>query len=526
MTVRQQFLFAAPVSVLALAILAHFWHPAVWGYLALLPLIGVGIYDIRHGQHNVLRNYPVIGHIRYFAEFIRPEIQQYFIATNQSGRPYPREVRDLVVARARGHQALLPFGTQHDLLNTGEDFALHSLAAKPAPTGDGRVRFGLPGCARPYDASRFNISAMSFGSLSKNAIHAMNVGARLASCYQDTGEGGLADHHLDGGGDIVWELGTGYFGCRTEDGRFDPDTFAAKAAHDHVKMVEIKLSQGAKPSHGGLLPAAKVTPEISRFRGVPMGRDCISPALHSAFEGPTGLLEFVEQLRVLSGGKPVGFKLCVGPRREFLSIVKAMVETGIRPDFIVIDGAEGGTGAAPVEFSNRLGMPINEALPFVHNALVGAGVRGDMRLVASGKVASGFDMVVKCALGADSCSAARAFMFTVGCIQALRCHTNSCPTGVATQDPARARAIIVADKSRMVANYHNATVAMFLDLVGAMWLERVADLGPHHILRRMDDSSARAYDTIYPPLEPGQLLGAELPPAFARDWREARPDRF
>ena len=526
MTVREKFFIVAPLALVAIAALSLLWHPIVWAYLVALPLVAVGIYDATHGRHNVLRNYPVLGHVRYFAEFIRPEIQQYFIATNQSGRPFPRETRDLVVARARGHDALQPFGTQHDLLSTGEDFALHSLAAKPPPHGDARVRFGGPACTRPYDASRLNISAMSFGALSSNAILALSTGAKMAGCAHDTGEGGLSDHHLEGGADLVWQIGTGYFGCRTQDGDFDPDGFARKAALDQVRMIEIKLSQGAKPSHGGILPAAKITPEISRIRGVAMGRDCVSPPLHTAFDGPRGLLEFVARLRELSGGKPVGFKLCIGERREFLAIVKAMLETGIRPDFITVDGAEGGTGAAPVEFSNRLGTPVNEALAFVHGALVGAGLRDDIRLVASGKVASGFDLLTKVALGADTCNAARAFMFTVGCIQALRCHTNSCPTGVATQDPARAKAVIVADKAPMVANYEKATVAMFLDLVGAMGLASVADLGPGHILRRMDDSSARSYAEIYPVPVSGGFLQGDVPTAFARAWQEARSDRF
>ncbi len=526
MTVRKKFFIIAPITLVLIAVLSFFWQPIVFAYLIVLPLVGVGMYDATHGRHNVLRNYPVIGHIRYFAEFIRPEIQQYFIATNQSGRPYSREARDLVTARAQGIDAVQPFGTQHDLLSTGEDFALHSLAAKPPPHADARVRFGGSACTKPYEACRLNISAMSFGALSSNAILALNTGAKMAGCCHDTGEGGLSDHHLAGGGDLVWQIGTGYFGCRTQDGGFDPKLFAEKAAADQVKMIEIKLSQGAKPSHGGILPAAKITPEIARIRGVPMGQDCISPPLHTAFEGPRGLLEFVAQLRELSGGKPVGFKLCIGSRREFLSIVKAMLETGIRPDFITVDGAEGGTGAAPVEFTNRLGTPINEGLAFVHNALIGAGLRDEIRIVASGKVTSGFDLVVKTALGADTCNAARAFMFTVGCIQALRCHSNSCPTGVATQDPSRARAVIVADKAPMVANYQKGTVEMFLDLVGAMGLSSVSELGPHHILRRMDDSSARSYDRIYPAPPAGCFIEGALPEDFAHDWHAASAERF
>ncbi len=359
------------------------------------PLVVLGLLDATHSRHNVLRNYPVVGHLRYFAEFIRPNIQQYFINTNQSGRPYPREIRDLVDARACGAEALLPFGTQHDVLSTGDEFSYHSLHVKHVPEEDGRVLVGGPDCKQPYLASRLNISAMSFGALSSNAVIALNTGARMAGCFHDTGEGGLADYHLQGGGDVSWQIGTGYFGARTEDGKFDRELFKKKSRLDNVKMIAIKLSQGAKPSHGGVLPSAKITPEISRIRGVPMGKDCLSPPTHSAFSTPRELLECVKLLRELSDGKPIGFKLCIGNRSEFLGIVKAMVDTGIKPDFIQVDGSEGGTGAAPMEFTNRLGMPINEAIAFVHDALVGAGVRDDIRLIASGKVATGspFDPV-------------------------------------------------------------------------------------------------------------------------------------
>lgn len=526
MLARQWFFLIASITLVGIALLSLLWQNVLWSFVVVGPLVVLGLLDATHSRHNVLRNYPVVGHLRYFAEFIRPNIQQYFINTNQSGRPYPREIRDLVDARARGGEALLPFGTQHDVLSTGDEFSYHSLHVKHVPEEDGRVLVGGPDCTQPYLASRLNISAMSFGALSSNAVIALNTGAKMAHCFHYTGEGGLADYHLQGGGDVSWQIGTDYFGARTEDGKFDQELFKKKSRLDNVKMIAIKLSQGAKPSHGGVLPSAKITPEISKIRGVPMGKDCLSPPTHSAFSTPRGLLECVKLLRELSDGKPIGFKLCIGNKSEFLGIVKAMVDTGIKPDFIQVDGSEGGTGAAPLEFTNRLGMPINEAIAFVHDALVGAGVRDDIRLIASGKVATGYDMVTKIALGADMCSAARAFMFTVGCIQALHCHTNKCPTGIATQNPVLARAVVVADKAPRVAKYHDETVRVFRELVGAMGLERIGDLGRGHILRRMDDTSAARYDEIYPPLNSGDLSGDTAPDRLARDWALADADRF
>lgn len=526
MTVRQGFYIVSLVVFVAIALIAFVWLPVLWLLVLAVPLFLVGMRDARHGVHNVLRNYPVIGHIRYFAEFIRPEIQQYFIATNQSGRPYSREIRDVIGSRAHGGDGIQPFGTQHDLLDEGTDFALHSLAPKEPKRETARVLFGGAACKQPYDASRLNISAMSYGALSKNAVIAMNKGAALDNFYQDTGEGGLTPHHLEGGGDIVWELGTGYFGCRTADGKFDPDKFREKALDERVKMVEIKVSQGAKPSHGGVLPAAKITEEISRIRGIPMGQDCISPPAHTAYSNPRGMMDFIVQLRELSDGKPVGFKLCIGRRSEFLSIVKAMMETGVTPDFIVVDGAEGGTGAAPLEFSNWLGAPLNEGLAFVHTSLVGAGLRDKLRLVASGKIATGFDMVVKTALGADTCNMARPFMFTVGCIQALRCHTNRCPTGVATQDPNRYRAIDIDTKKNRVATYHSRTIDSFLALVGAMGLDDPAQLTPAHVFQRQSDGRPWPYDRIFPGMEFGALTGRPVPESFAAEWDAASADRF
>ncbi len=526
MTVRQGFYVLSILLFIAVGLIALLWPPILWVLIVLIPLFLVGVYDATHGVHNVLRNYPVIGHIRYFAEFIRPEIQQYFVASNLSGRPFPRETREVILSGAMGGDGIQPFGTQHDLMSPGIEFAMHSMAPKEPPADFARVSFGGPECSKPYSASRLNVSAMSYGALSKNAVIAMNRGAALAGCYQDTGEGGLTPHHLAGGGDIVWELGTGYFGCRTAEGNFDPEKFRERASDDRVKMVEIKVSQGAKPSHGGVLPAAKITEEISEIRGVPMGQDCISPPAHTAYSNPRGMMEFIVQLRELSGGKPVGFKLCIGRHSEFMSIVKGMLATGVTPDFIVIDGSEGGTGAAPLEFSNSLGLPINEGLSFAQACLVGAGLHDRIRLVASGKIATGFDMVVKMALGADTCNMARPFMFTIGCIQSLRCHTNTCPTGVATQDPERYKAIDIERKMRQVSGFHHKTLESCMALMGAMGVTCTEDLTPDHIFLRGDDGTALTYRKLYPWLDPGALTGGPLPQPFDSYWSAASADRF
>ncbi len=499
---------------------------ALWLLVLVLPYGLLGLWDIHVSKSNVLTNYPVIGHMRYALEFISPEIRQYFIETNQSGRPFNRLQRHMVYARAAAAPDTLPFGTQYDLEEVGYHRANHSLAPKEVTRKDARVEVGGKGCQQPYNASRLNISAMSFGALSANALRALNNGARIGGFAHNTGEGGLSSYHLEGGGDIIWQIGTGYFGCRTREGNFDPVAFKAKVANPTVKMVEIKLSQGAKPAHGGVLPAAKVSKEIAEVRGVPMGEDCISPPAHSAFSSPKGLLEFVGQLRELSGGKPVGFKLAIGKKEEFLGICKAMLEGGPLPDFITIDGSEGGTGAAPNEFSDRLGMPIQDALVFVQNALVGCGLREEMTLIASGKTVSGFDMIKKIAVGADMVNAARTMLFAVGCIQALRCDTNTCPSGIATQDPRRNLAVDVKVREQHVANYHGATIKSFLDLVGAMGLEHPGQLGPEHLLRRQGDQRDENYRSLYQWLRPRQLLGAKIPKAWEADWNAASAEQF
>jgi len=499
---------------------------ALWLLLIVVPLTLLGLWDVYLSGHNVLINYPVAGHLRYAFEFISPEIRQYFIETNENGRPFNRLQRTLVQERAEGRPDTLPFGTQYDITRVGYHRADHSLAPTEVPEEDLRVLVGGPQCRRPYSASRLNISAMSFGALSANAIRALNGGARLGGFAHNTGEGGVSPYHLEPGGDLIWQIGTGYFGCRSRDGGFDDGKFRETVARDVIKMVEIKLSQGAKPSHGGVLPAAKISEEIARIRGISREEDCVSPPGHRTFSTPLGLLEFVARLRELSGGKPVGFKLALGDPRQFMGICKAMLESGIRPDFITVDGGEGGTGAAPNEFSDRLGRPILESLVFVRNCLVGTDLRRDIRVIASGKTVSGFDMTIKLALGADMVNAARTMLFAVGCIQALRCNTNTCPSGIATQDPARGRAVDVALRQRHVANYHGATLATLRELVGAMGLDSFDKLEPRHIYRRMADETEKSYARIYDILPPGGLLSGDAPADFLDDWAAARADRF
>ena len=516
-------------SVICIAIvvgLSLFWPATLWAFVVIGPLISLGIYDSSQRTHAVIRNFPVIGHARYWMEAIRPEIQQYFVESDTSGRPFSREFRSVVYQRAKVATDTRPFGTIRDLDAVGSEWIAHSLVPKHPPKQEPRILIGEGRCAQPYAASILNVSAMSFGSLSKNAILALNGGAKLGGFAHNTGEGGLTPYHLQHGGDLIWQIGTGYFGCRTPEGDFDAEQFAAKAKLGSVKMIEIKLSQGAKPGHGGLLPAAKVTPEIAQIRGVPVGRDVLSPPQHGAFSTPKGLLDFIVQLGELSGGKPIGFKLCVGQPREFLSICKAMVETGIVPDFISVDGAEGGTGAAPMEFSNSIGMPLTDGLLFVHNALVGCDLRRRIRVICSGKIVTGFHMVQRMAIGADLCNSARAMMFALGCIQALKCNTNRCPVGVTTQDPDLVRGLDVSDKKHRVYNYHRNTVNSFLAMLGAAGLSHPDELRPDHIQRRVSPTEVKDYGRIYHWCEPGALLSPSPPAPLAEAWSAASAERF
>lgn len=507
---------------------AEGWSAGWWAAVVFGSLVLVGLYDLRQTRHSIQRNYPVIGHIRWMVEAIRPEIRQYLIEADEEAAPFSRSQRGLVYDRAKGKAGERPFGTLLDAYGPGFEFIGHSTV--PAPKADPatfRITIGGPDCRSPYSASVFNISAMSFGSLSANAIRALNAGARKGGFSHDTGEGSLSPYHLEMGGDIVWEIGSGYFGCRTPEGAFDPDRFAERAALEQVKMIEVKLSQGAKPGHGGVLPAAKITPEIAATRGVPMGRDCISPARHSAFSTPLELVDFIARLRELAGGKPTGFKLCIGHPWEFMAIVKAMLERGVTPDFIVVDGTEGGTGAAPTEFSDHVGAPMREGLLFVHNTLAGAGLRDRIRIGVAGKIVSAFDILSVLAIGADWANAARGFMFALGCVQSLSCNTNRCPTGVATQDPLRQAGLVVPDKAERVYNFHRLTLQALAEMLAAAGVEHPDQLEPHHLARRVSDTEIRLFSELHTYLEPRSLLdGTVADRLYAENWRRAKASTF
>ena len=523
---RLYFAFAliAPIVIVGLS----FRFPgAWWAFVVVGPMIALGAHDLLQTEHSLLRVFPIIGHGRYLMEALRPEIQQYFVESNTDGMPFSREMRSAIYQRAKGQIDTLPFGTQRDVDRVGYEWMSHSMSPRPTMELDPRVEIGATTCTRAYRAAHLNVSAMSFGSLSANAILALNAGAKAGGFCHNTGEGGLSPYHLEPGGDLVWQIGTGYFGCRREDGGFDPERFADGCRHEAVKMIEIKVSQGAKPSHGGILPAAKLSREIAQIRGVPMGQDVISPPAHSVFSTPRGLLEFVARLRELSGGKPVGFKLCVGRQSEFLSICKAMVATGVHPDFITVDGSEGGTGAAPVELSNSVGMPLRQGLWFVNNALRGVGFRDRVRVIAAGKVATGFHLFRAIALGADLCNSARGMMFALGCIQALRCNLNTCPVGVATQDPAHAVGLVPEDKAPRVARYQAATVKAFLDMVGAAGLDSPSGIRPLHVCRRGSGTEVKSFAELYPWMPEGFLTDeGAIPGDWGRFWAAADADRF
>ncbi len=516
------------LMTLAGIVTAMFWEGG-WVILAVFGLLtAIGVLDLIQRRHSIQRNYPVIGHIRWMVEFIRPEIRQYLIESDQDAAPFSRSQRAIVYQRAKGEQGERPFGTLLDVYREGYEFIAHSLnpAIHSDPAGF-RITIGNDQCARPYSSSVFNISAMSFGSLSANAIRALNKGAKLGGFSHDTGEGSISPYHREYGGDIVWEVASGYFGCRGSDGRFDPDKFAAQAVNEQIKMIEIKLSQGAKPGHGGVLPASKVSREISETRGVPMGEDCISPPRHSAFTTPLEMMAFITQLRTLSGGKPVGFKLCIGHPWEFMAIVKAMLKTGVVPDFIVVDGAEGGTGAAPTEFSDHIGAPMREGLLFVNNVLVGAGLRHRIKIGVAGKVVSAFDIASVLAIGADWANAARGFMFAIGCVQSLSCNTNHCPTGVATQDAIRQKALDVPDKGERVFKFHRQTLKSLADMLAAAGLTHPDELGPHHLVRRVSATQVKQFSELHTFLKPGELLDGNCQENFyTTNWARASAGSF
>lgn len=514
--------FLAAVTVLAAAIGGPGW----WILVAVVGLLLlIAIYDVVQRKHSILRNFPVLGHMRFLLEGIRPELQQYFIERNWDGRPFDRDTRSSIYQRAKNLKTEQPFGTERDVDAIGYEYLVHSTAPVPVQDTPPRVRIGGKDCAHPYDMALMNVSAMSFGALSGNAITALNRGAAKGGFAHDTGEGGLSKYHRNGG-DLVWEIGSGYFGCRTEDGEFDAGKFAETAAEEQVKMVSLKLSQGAKPGIGGVLPGPKVTQEIADARGVPKGRKCVSPPAHKVFSTPRELVLFIARMRELSGGKPAGFKLCVGSRADFLGICKAMLAEGVTPDFIIVDGSEGGTGAAPLEYEDHVGTPLTEGLLDVHNALVGVGLRDQVRIGASGKIATGIDLVKRLLQGADYTNSARSMMMAVGCIQAQLCHTNTCPVGVATQDPKRARALYVPDKTERVYHYQRACVEQAMQVMASMGLHGPGELRPHMLRRRIGHDQVLSYAELFPHLSHRELVDGSPGGPWGHDWALADPDAF
>jgi glutamate synthase domain-containing protein 2 len=500
----------------------HFW----WPLIIFVPLALLGLYDFSQPKHSLLRNYPIMGRMRFFLEALGAPIHQYFIESNQDGAPFNRDWRALMYQRAKGIEAKKPFGTEMDVYKTNYEWLNHSLTPRPIAEEEPRVTIGGPQCSKPYSASVFNISAMSFGSLGPNAVMALNTGAKKGNFYHCTGEGGISKYHRQPGGDLNWQIGSGYFGCRKEDGNFDPDLFAEQTQDDQIKMIEIKLSQGAKPGHGGILPGAKVTAEIAEARKVPVGTTCESPAYHKEFSTPIGLLEFVARLRELSGGKPVGFKLCIGHPWEFMAVCKAMLKTDITPDFIVVDGAEGGTGAAPLELTDHMGTPLREGLVFVQNALVGAGVRDRIRVGVSGKMVSPGLIAAGMAIGADYANSARGFMFALGCLQTQRCHSNECPVGIATQDPKMQKALVVEDKAQRVYQYHEGSINVLKEITAAAGLRHPSELKPEYIMMRTGPTEVKNLADVYDFLQPGELVAGSDHPIFTQYWERATADSF
>ncbi|CAN5276894.1 FMN-binding glutamate synthase family protein [soil metagenome] len=526
---RKIFITASIAITVLILLWAYFWIDALLAFIVIGPLIYMGIDDMVQTRQSIKRNFPLIGRLRYFFEAIRPEIQQYFVESDTDGAPINRNERSVIYQRSKKQIDTIPFGTQLNVYAEGYEWITHSIAPKDFHKMDHnpRVPFGGKECKQPYNMSVLNISAMSFGSLSQNAILALNGGAKIGGFAHNTGEGGLSPHHLAPGGDIIWQIGTGYFGARDEAGNFSGDVFQKNAIKPNVKMIEIKLSQGAKPGHGGILPAAKNTPEVAAIRGVKAGTTVFSPPFHGAFSTPTELILFVKKLRELSGGKPIGFKLCIGRKSEFMSICKAMVSLNIYPDFITVDGGEGGTGAAPPEFTNHMGMPLLDGLAFVDNTLRGFGIRNEMRIIAAGKVLTGFNILRAMALGADTCNSARAMMMALGCIQALECNTNSCPTGVATQNKALMKGLVVDDKKARVANFHKNTVESFVELLGAAGLDNPDKINRTHVYRRVFMNLVKTYEEIYPTIPDGSLLpGADHPFDYEEDLKKSSAEVF
>ncbi len=530
MHMRTMFILLSIIVVALLVcfgLLGHQW--SWWTLGGLSPVILLGWSDVLQKKQSIRRNFPVLGWTRYAAEWMRPKVYQYFVEPDTEGRPFNRLFRSIVYQRSKTELSTNPFGTQLDVYEEGYEWMSHSIAAidHHKLDSDPRVMIGGPDCKQPYSCSLFNVSAMSFGSLSKNAIMALNGGAQLGGFAHNTGEGGISPYHDEHRGDLIYQIGTGYFGCRSADGNFDDELYRQRTSADNVRMIELKLSQGAKPGHGGILPAKKVTAEIAKIRNIEMGKDVLSPPYHKAFDTPIGLLELIKRMQDLSGGKPVGFKLCVGHRAEFISICKAMLDTGIKPDFISVDGGEGGTGAAPLEFSNSVGMPFKEGVAFVYNILEGFDLKKDIKIIAAGKVVTGFHIFRALALGADACYSARAMMMAVGCIQALECNKNTCPVGVATQDEALVKGLVVEDKKHRVANYHRETIRSFVELMGAAGISDPDMINRSHINRRLSETSSGRYDQIYQYIPRGCLLQDEtVPDALRADMELSSAESF
>ncbi|MGB5246094.1 MAG: FMN-binding glutamate synthase family protein [Woeseia sp.] len=523
---KRAMVFAILVLLVAFGAAAFYSTAFLWVFVILAPLLLIAAWDLVQSEHTLLRNYPVFGHLRYLLEEGRHQIRQYFIEGDRDEVPFSRVQRNIVYQRAKGANDSIPFGKLINVYEPGHEWIEHSMTPLEPTKTDHRITVGNDQCSAPYSASRFNISAMSYGSLSSHAILALNLGAKLGGFYHDTGEGGISRYHSQYGGDLVWEIGTGYFGCRTQDGQFDPEQFEKTARGSQVRMIELKMSQGAKPGGGGLLPGAKVNAEIAEARGIPIGEDCHSPASHTEFKTPLEMLQFLQRLRKLSGGKPVGFKLCVGQRGQLLGVCKAMLSSGIHPDFITVDGSEGGTGAAPPELTQSIGLALREGLIFTHNALVGVGLRDKVKIICAGKVITGFDMAAKIAMGADICNSARGMMFALGCIQARACHKNICPTGITTHDPWRVHGLSVADKGPRVMRYHKETVEHFQMVLGACGLTDPEQLKPEMLWRRVTHLQTLNYRELYTYLEPGELLDGVKDERWRGWWNQAQEDSF
>jgi len=525
---RKPFMIFTTLALFLATTLTLAYPPAIWIFGLIIPLILLGCYDMKQTKHTIWRNFPLVGRTRWIMEEIRPMIQQYFVESDIDGAPISRVFRNVVYQRSKKAMDTVPFGTKFDVYRTGYEWIGHSLAPKNLTdiNLDLRVLVGGPDCTQPYNASILNISAMSFGALSSHAIMALNGGAKLGGFAHNTGEGGLSTYHLKHGGDLIWQIGTGYFGCRSASGKFDEQKFTDKSTLASVKMIEIKLSQGAKPGHGGVLPASKNTPEIAKMRGVEPHTQVNSPSSHSAFYTPIELLAFVQKLRTLSGGKPTGFKLCIGQRSDFLALCKAMIQTGIKPDFITVDGGEGGTGAAPLEYSNSIGMPLMDAIAFVSDSLIGFDLKKDIKIIASGKVFTGFHIIKRLSLGADMCNSARAMMLSMGCIQSLQCNSGNCPTGITTQKPELVQGLDVTDKRQRVANFHEETVKSVAEILAAAGLLRTEDLNRAHIFRRTSQSKISHYRNIYPPMITNGLLSESIPESFTEDMKLSSAEMF